>query len=213
MSADSLSTILKLYLGSDHFLAIPLLLPRSKLPSFFTWPKWHLGFHSWLLTFHTQSSTLHPEHLVKTWIRLYSSRLGNLQWRPLSLSQNLNLTEAQRLPLAFLISPSTTLPFTHSAPATLALDSSSHSQACSYLRIVALGPTWNPLPWFILTFFVSAQMLLSGRSPLTTLVYTVPLPPSLPLYPPSTSFAFLSRDDPLLTQYIYLFNVCINLLL
>ena len=211
MSASSLSTVLKLYPGSDHFLAIPLLLSWSKLPSSFTWPKWHLGFHSWLLTFRTQSSIQHPEHLVKTWIRLCSSMLGNLQWLPLSLGQNLNLTEAQRLPLAFLISPSTTLPFTHSAPAALALGSSSHSQARSYLRIVALSPTWDPLPWFILTFFVSAQMLLSGRSPLTTLVYTVPLPPSIPLYPPSTSFAFLSRDYHLLTQYMYLFNVCINL--
>lgn len=117
MSADSLSTILKLYPGSDHFLAIPLLLPWSKLPSSLTWPKWHLGFHSWLRTFHTQSSTQHPEHLVKTWIRLYSSRLGNLQWLPLSLSQNLNLTEAPRLPdLTFYYSPLHSLSSSHTGP-------------------------------------------------------------------------------------------------
>ena len=46
---------------------------------------------------------------------------------------------------------------------------------------------------------VSAQMLLSERSPLTTLVYNVPLPPSIPLYLPPTSFAFLNRDYHLLT--------------
>lgn len=127
----------------DHFLAVPWLLPWSKWPPSLTWPRWHLCLQPSLLAPYILYTVL-KSAFRGIWLKHESDRIP-LCWKPLAFSQSQILTEAQRPPLAFLISPSTTLPSTHSAPATPALGHASHCQAHSYLRSIALTPTWNPL--------------------------------------------------------------------
>lgn len=139
-----------------------------------------------------------------------------LLWLPLSLRVKPSPYEGPQFssgPFDFTFSSP---PLLSLSPASLVLRCSLHTQSCFHLRTLALSSTWNILPGYlhgpILTSFKSLlKCSLSGKSPLTTLIYFEPLYPLLPPSPPSRFAFYVHSTCHLLTHHIaYLSCVLIH---
>lgn len=193
-SAHFLSTVLKLFPESNHFLAVPLRLPNCLHLS--------LGLNdtcAFTLTPYIPYTVVNSASWGIWWkseldcICLCSEIFRGFPSPPLE-AKSLGRPRGFLWPFQShlpLLSPSFIQPQLHWLSHTLR-----HVPTSGSLPL--LLPE-SPSMAYSHILPVSAQRLLSERSPLTTLVYTVPLPLSIPLYLPPTSFAFLNRDYHLLT--------------